>query len=1175
MNWKHRAGALLLALVTALSLAFPAAAAPPGTSVAVTGVTLSPGTLTLKMGGTETGTLTAAVEPADATDQSVTWSSSNSTVAEVDNGGKVTAKSAGTVTITVKTTDGSFTDTCTVTVAPKDPPSVTPEELRLELTATPQEVEAGEKATLSLKLISNTGVRITKVEWSPPSVIQSEKFTGETATAAFLKDSEGNQEVKVRVTTDKITDDGFAVLEDSIIIRVTPKEEKPPLETPALGIAMNQRSPVYINRSTGTTLTALTTPSNATDPVTWEIVTGENVVKLVPDEDNDRRCVVEGLATGAATVIAKAGKYQTAPFVIEVSGITLDPLTLDLFEGGEPGTLVASRYGAARTMQLIWESQSEPIANVVSGKVYPNGIGTAKIIVSAGANYRAECTVTVKENVAGIIEAGSVQNGASFSFSERGLLSDLRSRCKEMTGQSLKLVRGLAVSPSQGVLYYKYSSTEFQGQGVGSEPYYLTQPSTSNPQRLLEDVTFVPALGFTGNADISYTGESTEGKNFNGTIRVNVKSTGDVTYSTASNLPVTFEAADFTAICRARQGQEIKYISFQSPTSGKGTLYRNYSTTAQYNPPVTPSDKYYRTSRPLLDEVTFVPAENTTGTVKIPYTCVTTSNGSYTGTVTIFVEDGSLAGEGAVNYTVSPGRTVDLRSADFNSACREATDTTLDYIRFDSLPTNDQGTLYFNYRNASNPGKAISAGTKYYRTGSSQISDITFVPDSGFRGSVTVPFTGYNTRGDTFSGNMVIRVTESGGTVSYSVQEGGTVTFDERDFNEAFRSMTGEPLEYVTFELPASREGKLYRNYRSSSSSGTSVSSTTKLYYDGRPNISDVTFVAKDGFTGTVSFTYRGYDEDGDRTNGTVEIVVGATGSSTIFYSCTNGRSVSLRLSDFQSACSSVLGGTLSYIRFGSLPGSGVGQLRQDTGAASTSTSYYVNSSPSISQLAFTPSQSYQGIVTIPYTGWDTRDRSFSGRVEIVVTGSQTTASSSFTDLGGYSTEFVNAIEYLRGAGVVNGYSDGRFGPGQPVSRGEFALMVCRAFNLNTGSASSFPDVPANSAYAWAVATAKDLGIAQGSNGNYNPYSSITRQAAMTMICRAMRAAGRSVPNVSVSSLSSYRDFGQLSDYARASVAALVQMGAVRGDSSRQLNPTQSITRAQMAVILYRVMTTG
>ena len=121
-------------------------------------------------------------------------------------------------------------------------------------------------------------------------------------------------------------------------------------------------------------------------------------------------------------------------------------------------------------------------------------------------------------------------------------------------------------------------------------------------------------------------------------------------------------------------------------------------------------------------------AENTTGTVKIPYTCVTTSNGSYTGTVTIFVEDGSLAGEGAVNYTVSPGRTVDLRSADFHSACREATDTTLAYIRFDSLPTNDQGTLYFNDRNASNPGKAISAGTKYYRTGSSQISDITSFP---------------------------------------------------------------------------------------------------------------------------------------------------------------------------------------------------------------------------------------------------------------------------------------------------------------------------------------------------------------------------------------------------------------------------------------------------------------
>ncbi len=1159
MNWKHRAGALLLALVTALSLVLPAAAA----DISVTGVTLSSKTLTLKMGGTETGTLTATVEPANATNQNVSWDSSDETVATVTNG-TVTAKREGITRITVTTEDNKKTDFCNVTVAAADPPR----ELTMTITGD-QETEEGKEVALRLELSDRTET-VQSVTWTPNNLVSDSTLSGHTVVAKFRSDQKGTYEVQATVVTAK-----NKTVTGKITIKVNEKPVTPPVETPAVGIAMNQRSPVYINRSAGTTLTAVTTPSNATDPVTWEIVSGESVVKLVPSTENDRVCVVEGLTTGAATVIAKAGDVQTAPFVIEVNGLVLEPTTLDLFEGGEPGTLVASRYGAARSMQLLWETQSEPIASVVNGKVYPNGVGTAKIIVSAGANYRSECTVTVKENVAGIIEAGSVQNGASFSFSEGNLLSDLRSRCTSMTSQSLRLVRGLAVSPSQGILHYKYNSTEFQGQGVGSEPYYLTQPSSSNPQRLLTDVTFVPAVGFTGNADISYTGESTEGKNFNGTIRVNVKSTGDVTYSTATNLPVTFEAADFTAICRAKQGQEIKYISFQPVSSGRGTLYRNYSTTAQYNPPVTASDKYYRTNKPLLDEVTFVPAENTTGTVKIPYTCVTTGNGSYSGTVTIFVEDMSLTEEGAVNYTVAPGRTVDLRSADFNSACREVTETTLDYIRFDSLPDSSQGTLYFNYRNASSTGSRVTSGTKYYRTGSSQISDITFVPAGGYTGSVSVPFTGYNTKGDSFSAHMVIRVTESGGTVRYSIQENDTVTFDERDFNEAFRSMTGEPLEYVTFDLPASREGKLYRNYRSSSSSGSSVSSSTRLYYDGRPNISDVTFVPASGFTGTVSFTYRGYDEDGDRTNGTVEITVGGTGSSTIYYSGVNTQSIALRLTDFQSACTSVLGGTLSYIRFSSLPGAGVGQLRQDTGSyVSTGTSYYAGTSPSISQLSFLPSTSYQGIVSIPYTGWDTQGRSFNGNIEIVVSGGYT-ASSTFTDLGGYSSEFVNAIEYLNRAGVVNGYGDGRFGPGRPVSRGEFALMVCRAFNLNTGSTSSFPDVPANSAYAWAVATARDLGIAQGSNGMYSPNSSITRQAAMTMICRAMRAAGQSVPNVSVSSLSSYQDFSQLSDYARASVASLVQMGAVQGDASRRLNPTQSITRAQMAVILYRVLTRG
>ena len=84
--------------------------------VAVTGVTLDQGTMTLTAGGA-TGTLVAAVIPADATNQNVNWTSSNEVVATVADG-VVTPLTEGTTTIIVATVDGGLTATCAVTVYP-------------------------------------------------------------------------------------------------------------------------------------------------------------------------------------------------------------------------------------------------------------------------------------------------------------------------------------------------------------------------------------------------------------------------------------------------------------------------------------------------------------------------------------------------------------------------------------------------------------------------------------------------------------------------------------------------------------------------------------------------------------------------------------------------------------------------------------------------------------------------------------------------------------------------------------------------------------------------------------------------------------------------------------------------------------------------------------------------
>ncbi|MBM6926569.1 Ig-like domain-containing protein [Pseudoflavonifractor phocaeensis] len=80
---------------------------------AVTGITLNKSTLGLGVGATET--LTATVSPSDATDKTVTWTSSNTDVATV-SGGVVTGKAVGSATITAATTNGK-TATCTVTVS--------------------------------------------------------------------------------------------------------------------------------------------------------------------------------------------------------------------------------------------------------------------------------------------------------------------------------------------------------------------------------------------------------------------------------------------------------------------------------------------------------------------------------------------------------------------------------------------------------------------------------------------------------------------------------------------------------------------------------------------------------------------------------------------------------------------------------------------------------------------------------------------------------------------------------------------------------------------------------------------------------------------------------------------------------------------------------------------------
>ena len=88
-----------------------------GQTVSVTGVSLNKNSTSVEVGQSEE--LEATISPSNATNQGLTWTSSNTTIATVSAYGNVTAVNEGSATITVSTDDGNFTATCSITVTPR------------------------------------------------------------------------------------------------------------------------------------------------------------------------------------------------------------------------------------------------------------------------------------------------------------------------------------------------------------------------------------------------------------------------------------------------------------------------------------------------------------------------------------------------------------------------------------------------------------------------------------------------------------------------------------------------------------------------------------------------------------------------------------------------------------------------------------------------------------------------------------------------------------------------------------------------------------------------------------------------------------------------------------------------------------------------------------------------
>lgn len=168
-----------------------------------------------------------------------------------------------------------------------------------------------------------------------------------------------------------------------------------------------------------------------------------------------------------------------------------------------------------------------------------------------------------------------------------------------------------------------------------------------------------------------------------------------------------------------------------------------------------------------------------------------------------------------------------------------------------------------------------------------------------------------------------------------------------------------------------------------------------------------------------------------------------------------------------------------------------------------------------------------------------------------------------------------NAIESLAQNGIISGFSETEFGLGRDISRGDFVLMLYRAFympEVYSSAVSLFSDVSEEDYAVTAISWAVENGIASGlDDGMFGIANSITREQASLMVYKSFIAMGVNLPTTAISTLSQYQDQHLFSSYAMLATASLSAQGLF-GDVSDRFYPTTALTRESMALYLYNML---
>lgn len=237
----------------------------------------------------------------------------------------------------------------------------------------------------------------------------------------------------------------------------------------------------------------------------------------------------------------------------------------------------------------------------------------------------------------------SVQGGQAVTFQP----GDFNDVCEDALGSTLSYVRFSLPSSSQGLLCYQYNSSRgtYASRVSASTSYYRTGGTYQ-----LGSVSFLAGEGYSGTAQISYTGYSRDGDTYRGTVEIRVTSNSPVTvnYSGRSDTPIRLTSSSLRSACGSVMSQALSYIQFTSlPSSSSGRLYSNYSGSGTGSQ-VSSGTRFYVSGTPGIDQLTFVPERSFQGTASLYYNGVSTSGERVNGRINITV---TRAGASSAYFT--------------------------------------------------------------------------------------------------------------------------------------------------------------------------------------------------------------------------------------------------------------------------------------------------------------------------------------------------------------------------------------------------------------------------------------------------------------------------------------------------------------------------------------------